>query len=516
MRNRLLWVSLCVLVACGEQGDQYEDSVAATGAPVALGDQLVFVRSQDHSAIYVGPQAFEDGQVERIDLPVGPTAAVPRKGDGEPEALVLCAGRRGDRDHESLPAALAVIDGEGKQRRYPLGNPFQQIHQSDDGRYAMLLKSANSGRLLDNPLEIALVDLDADGASGVNVRTPLSFGDSPKHVYFSPRMRIGEEDRRLAVVFSDSAMTLIDLNHLDRIETVVRLSDPARPAVLPEQVVFDAQNVTLYVRGSASDDVYVFQIEPKVAKKGHNDFQASVNLLPAGQAPRDMALYDLGAGPRLLVVADGSQQAVIVEAGSSRTTPITLDAPADHIVLFEGASPTDSESKRRALLYDEGGTMVMFLDLDDVEERRTRNLEALALSNTISRVIPLLDEGTVMVLHDTAAVSVLDLADRAVTPVSAAQSLSDASFDPERKRLWVAPPNQPWVGYLDLATGQTGELLLDAQVQSFVPMPEAGKFAVVHPSALGAVTVLDAAEPDRDTAQTLSGYLVDGFLEVAR
>jgi hypothetical protein len=157
--------------------------------------------------------------------------------------------------------------------------------------------------------------------------------------------------------------------------------------------------------------------------------------------------------------------------------------------------------------------MLMFLDLEDVEQQRTRNLEALALNHTITRVIPLLDEGTVMVLHDAAAVSLLDLADRAVTPVSAAQSLSDASFDSERKRLWVAPPNQPWVGYLDLATGQTSELLLDAEVEAFVAMPGAGKFAVVHPSALGAVTLFDAAKPDRDTAQTLSGYLVDGFLE---
>jgi hypothetical protein len=514
MRNGLFWMSLCWLVACGDEGNQFRIPTEPTGAPVALGEQLVFVRNQDHSAIYLSPESFEDGQTERIELPVGPLQPVLRKGDGEPEALVLCEGRRGDRDDAAVPAALAVIDAEGKQRRYELGNPFHQVHQSSDGRYAILLKNANSGRLLDNPLEIAIVDLDESGEDAVTLRTPRSFGDAPKQVYFSPRMRIGEEDRRLAVVFSEADVTLIDLDHLDRVETTVPLSGSTNRDILPEQVVFDAERAALYVRGSASDDLYVFQLESQISDEGHNDFKPFVNLLPAGQAPRDMALYDLGDGPRLLVVAETSQQAIVVEAGSSRTTPIALEAPADHVLLFEATSPTDSESSQRALLYDQGGTTLMFLDLEDVEEQRTRNLETLSLNFPISRVIALRDEGKVLVLHDAAAVSLLDLADRTVTPISAAQSLTDASFDPERKRLWVAPPNQPWVGYLDLATGETAELLLDAPVESFVALPDAGKFAVVHPSKLGLVTLFDAAEPERDTALSLRGYLVDGFLEV--
>lgn len=515
MRRAMLWAAVytCGLAACGDEGDRFREPVGSTGTPVALGEQLVFVRQQDHSALYVGPDAFDDGRVERVELPVGPTQPVLRLGDGAPEALVLCAGRRGSREEAPVPATLAVLDAEGNQRRYTLGNPFHDIRQSEDGRFAVLLKSANTGRLLDNPLEIAIVDLDEDGDTGVTLRTPRSFGDAPNQVYFSPLMRIGEEDRRLAVVFSAADVTLIDLNHLDRTETTVPLSGSTGRDIVPQQVVFDTERATLYVRGSASDDLYVFQLEPQVSEEDQNDFKPFVNLLPTGQGPRDMALYDLGEGPRLLVVAEASRQAVIVEAGSSRTTPIPLEASADRVLLFDATSPSDSEVSRRALLYDIGGVTLTFLDLEDAEQQRARNLESLSLNNPVSRVIPLLEEGMVLVLHDGAAVSLLDLADRTVTPISTAQSLSDASFDAARKRLWVAPPRQPWVGYLDLSTGQTGELLLDARVQSFVPMPQADQFAVVHESELGMVTVFDAAEPERDSARTLHGYLIDGLLE---
>jgi hypothetical protein len=91
--------------------------------------------------------------------------------------------------------------------------------------------------------------------------------------------------------------------------------------------------------------------------------------------------------------------------------------------------------------------------------------------------------------------------------------LDDALFDDIGRRFWVGPPNQAWVGLLDLETGTPGEVLLDANIAQLVPLFDAGLMAVIHPSQVGHVTVLDLEAPDRQNARSVRGFVLAAALD---
>ncbi|MGD8861334.1 MAG: hypothetical protein PVI30_15100 [Myxococcales bacterium] len=512
------WLALS-LGACGDRNPRASEHLDLRAVPVALGEGLLFV-DEGHDRGFL-LEADGGARAAEIPLPHDPRNTFQRL--GVDEALALSFGRRATQEEEPEPAALTAVQPDGTTRTYELGNPFDTVRQSPDGRYALLFKSGRTERLLDNPNEIAIVDLEADPEDddAVTLRTLRSFGDSPVNVFFSPPMPIVGEMRRLAVIVSMTNVTLLDLDHLDRRETTVRLSSPGSTPVQPAQVVFSEEEPVLYVRGDRSDDIFVFNLSERVdgvddADEGEdprNDFRPFINQLGVGNGPTDMTIYETDDGPRLLVLAPSSQQVALVEAGTSQVTTIPLGANASRVLLFEGPAPGDDQVRRRALLYHHGNTVVTFLDLEDAEQRGTRNLEELALEQGISALIDMGDENQVLALHGTEGVSLIDLAQRTVSPISANVVLQDAIFDAERGRLWVGPSGQPWVGLLDLDTGKTDEVLLDAPIRHLVPVFAAGRMAAVHDSDIGHVTWLDADDPRRETARAVEGFVLEDLLD---
>ena len=179
----------------------------------------------------------------------------------------------------------------------------------------------------------------------------------------------------------------------------------------------------------------------------------------------------------------------------------------------DAESPSDAEISTRALLYNPGGNRLTFVDLENIEERTTRNVEELSLETGVTKVIPLLDDGRVLFLHDDQFVSMLDLAARTIAPIRGETALSDAVFDQERGRFWVAPGGQDRIAWFELATGDTPEIRLDAPIAQFVPVLAAGKLAAVHYDPLGYVTVLDAEDPKRDDARSIRSFLLADALD---
>jgi hypothetical protein len=517
----ILAIAVIHALGCGGQDEDLRRPIALLDPPLALGDRLLLIDRENPRAFLldVGEQEIAEEPVV-IPLPHDPRFAWKRNGANE--ALVLCKGRRASAEQDAEPAALAVLASDGTLRRYPLGaNPFDSLSQSDDGRFAFLFKHDSAERLLDNPNEVAIVDLELspEAAGAVTLRTLRSFGDSPLAVVFSPPMLIVGEERRLAVVLSETNVTLLDLDHLDRVETTVQLSSPGGGAVAPAQVLFNPDAPEIYVRGAGSDDVFVFNLgerppsdEVDATGEAHNDFRPSIDQLGIGGRPSDMALYPGGDGARLLVLADG-QRAAVVSAATSQVTSVELPQPASRALLFAASSPRDREVAERALLYREGGDAVMFLDLSDLETRGNRNLELLSLGRPIAKLVPMPAQQRVLVLHGDQGVSLLDLEGRTISPITSSSLLTDALFDTERGQLWVAPAGQRFVGLLELSTGDTPEVLLDADVGQLVPMFEAGHVAVLHPSAVGHLTVLDADRPTRESARSLRGFLVADLLD---
>jgi hypothetical protein len=443
--------------------------------------------------------------------------------------LVLCRGASDDPRTEDEAAALVVLDQTGEARRYPLSARFNAMNVSDDGHYAMLFfrDSDSSGSVVFNPNEIAIVDLErptvADDAPEPNPfsRTLRSFGRAPSHILFSPAMTIAGDARHLAVVLFETEVLLFDLDHLDRPEYTVELATGTDRTIDLAQVVFDGDLGRVYLRGNSSSDVYVLTLTATTPTPGHNDFAPSLNQLGIGAVPHDMALYTSDGEPRLLAITAGAQ-AVVVDANTSRTTMIPLPFGATDIQIYTATSPSDPVEEQRAVLYGDGGDSVMFLDLRDVEQRGARNLETLTVGSDYNVTTPL-DSNLVLLTHTGTGLSLLNLSDRTASPIFSSQNLSNAVPDAPAQKLWLAPPGQSRLGFLDLANDfHPGTIDLGVPIVALVQVERDDAqqlpplLGVVHRSSVGHVTVLDRANPsDLSLATATRGFLLQNILDRA-
>lgn len=515
-RARMFAPLLLCLAGCGEDSALLSQPVDPL-PPVSAGRALVFTDRAAHRATLLDTDDL-DAEPARITLPHAPQPLIARPGDSG-ETLVLCRGASDDPRTVEEEAALVVLDQAGIARTYPLNARFNAMTLSDDGQFAMLYFDDNAATdsLIFNPNEIAIVDLTQEPSDdNPRARTLRSFGSAPSHIVFSPQMQIADESRRLAVVLFETVVLLIDLDHLDRSEYTVELATSSDRSIDLAQVVFDTELGRLYLRGNASSDVYVLTLSPSSNVAQENDFVPSLNQLGIGAVPRDMALYTSPDGPRLLAITDAAQ-AVVVDANTSRTTSVTLPTRATGVSIFTAESPFDPTVEQRALLYAHDSNLVMFLDLRDVEERRARNLETLRVESSYRSALDL-DSNLVLLLHATSGVSVLSLAERTASPIRSNQSLSDALADPTAQKLWLAPLGQSKLGFLDLIDFHPGAIDLERTIQGLVRIGGEGvpRLAVIHPSAVGHVTLIDSADPtDLTKASARRGFLLHNVLDHA-
>ncbi len=525
-RLSLFTLIVCGAVACRERDRRIDEPLDVLG-PVSIAGGLMYTERSRSLAFFVD-LSDDRGLVRTAALGHDPVVLAARP--GQPEAVVLSRGERGRtgvRPEAATVTAVPAAPGVAA-RTYTVGSPFNAMALTDDGRFALVYFRPETamGRLLFNPNEIAVVDLQAPAGPGNPVlRTVRSFGGIPNSVVFSPPISIRGERRTIAVVLSDAYVTLIDLNHLDRSEVSVRLTLPEDPrAIGPQQVLFDVDDPTLYIRASASNDVYVVRLNETMPDgPTGNDFRPTINQLGAGREPADMALFGAGAARRLLVVSRASQEVRVVDARSNAIAVVPLDARADRVLMFEGPAPHDTVVARRALLYsaDASASAVTFLDLGDVEQRRGQNVETIQLGRAIRVALPLPDRNAVMFEHvetsSAGRLSLLDLHRRTASPIFAEVSLQGAQFDGDRQLLWVAPQTGTRLGYIDLRSYHPGEVRLDANVSSVVPIVGdpmgRNRVAALHNSAGGHLTVIDGADPLRDTAFALRGFVLTGVLD---
>jgi hypothetical protein len=493
--------------------------------PVALQSQLALVETSNARVFFIDP-AQPEGRARVATVAKAPVLAARR--NGKDELLVLSRGERGEPGVTPEPAALTVLspDPATAPRVMPLGSRFNALDQSDDGRFlvAHFGPQTNTGDALFNPNEIALVDLMA--SNPVVPRTIRSFGSVPAGVAFSPPMNLPDGPRNLAVILSQSFVTLLDLDHPTRSEITVPLTLPDdHRALQPVQVLFEPNDPAIYVRADGANDIYALRLLPVDASErapDGNDFTPALSQLGAGSGPADMALYDSADGPRLLVVSTGSSDAFVIDARTSRSTRIALDEPASRIDLFEGAGPGDPKSRSRALLIGTGlaSRSIGFLDLDELELLGRRNLDSRSMGAPAVDSLFFPGRGLAVVLHraqpGTAGVSVIDLAQRTVAPIFA--EVPPVGLAPSPDKIWVSPGSGDRLGFLDLGTLAPGEVRLDAPITAIIPMAKGAdgksRVVVVHGGdPAGSLTVLDGDRPERATARAMVGFLLQDLLE---
>jgi hypothetical protein len=498
-----LMLSALHVASCGGQDEVPSRSLLS---PIALDRHAVWLDQENDEALALDIGGAAEPVLDAFELPGQPHFALRRHGANE--LLVLLY------DEDEDTGKLAAIGPGGVERVYDLGTQFDTIKQSDDGAHAIVYFSPNGANnrdanLLFNPNEIAIVDLNASGSDAVVQRTLRSLGAAPQRIEFSPTMDIAGEQRRLAVVFFRSEVALIDLNHQDRPEYTIELSRGANLQL--SQIRFSVKDQKIYLLAHGSNDVYVLRLLPAGSNRA-NDFEPSLNQLGTDSSPEDMAIFESDGAGRLLVASSSSAQ--VVDASSSRVTQIPLVNAANRILLFEGSSPFDDAIQWRALLYSVGSGGLTFLDLEEIEERTTRNREELSVSS-VSSLVPL-DDNLVLLNHNGGSLSILDLQQRTAAPIHATLQLADAVPNLEVGRLWVAPPGQSTLGFIDLDNLHPGQVRLDRPISDLLlfGLGKQPRVVVTHPDAGGAVTILSASEPtNAGQAITLEGFFHAGVLD---
>jgi hypothetical protein len=501
-------LSVTLLVSCGGQS-QREPVEIFPGSPRALDEHVLWIDQRNDRALLLDvARTHPRPQVSDYAVPANPVSLTRRNEHNE---LLLLA--RGERSGDGV---LSVLGPSRVEREYPLGSRFDRLIQSEEGRYAFTAFYPGGGAdddqsLLFNPNEVAVVDLDGEGEAAVHVRSLRGLGSAPVHAFFSPIMDLAGEERRVLVVLFDSHVAIMDLNHLDRPEYTVELSGGASVGL--STVRFSAEENKIYLLGARSDDVYVLTLLPAGANRS-NDFEPSLNQLGAGARPTDMVLYQADDDVRLLAVT--GSQALIIEAGSNRVTPIPLGAAASRILLFNGTAPADDVVEQRALLYGPGTPVVTFLDLEQVEERTTRNLEELPISGGVAELTEL-EENLILVTRVDDGLTMIDLEGRAASELSAQVDLSAAIPSLEMKRLWVRPEGTQALAFLDFALGRftPGQVALDEPAQELMLFTNTDhkRVALTHDLPGGGVTILNAEDPGDKDAITLRGFFYTDLLE---
>lgn len=505
VRFSALVCAATLVAACGE--DVERTTVNTFGDAAALDQHVVWLDTTNDEAILLDV-SVKNPVPETTRYPISENPVTLQRRNNHNELLLLARGAG------SGKGSLSVLGPTKVQKTFELGSRFNSLTQSADGRYAFVRFTADNNdedSLLFNPNEVAIIDLDADAKSGVNLRSLRGFGKIPSFAEFSPEMDIAGEKRRLLVVCFESHISLLDLNHLDRPEYTVEFSQDT--SIDLAQVKFSPEEQKIYLTGNNSNDVFVLTLLPSGDNRV-NDFDPSLNQLGAGRQPVDMAIYEQDGVRRLLAVS--TDAALIIESGSNRVTTVQLPIFATRVLLYTGTAPFDDEIEQRALLYSPGISGLMFLDLDQVEERTTRNLEVLPLSGAITGLMPL-ENNMALVLRNN-GLGMLNLDGRFASELSSSASLSQATPTPELNRLWVRPEGHSVLAYLDYSSDQStpGQVSLDEPIDQMLLFTDmrTPRVVLTHASDSGQVTILDAIDPaDTSKAVSLNGVFYSHVFE---
>ncbi len=514
--------------SCGERGDLYETKLQVS-APIVVGHHLAFLDKTRERVTLVRPFTRE---VTHVDVGRQPSFMLPTP-DGS-RLIVICKGWvAAERDEEDELPSMVLIDptAPADAVSYDLGSPFDEVAVSPDSQYAVAFFSSTStpgaNEVFRNPNAVAMLDLEDPGATPVE-KTVRSFGDVPLGVLFSPPdMAPIEPDgslgaaRTLAVVFADGYVTFLDMAHPERNEVTVHLTLPEHPqTVIPQEIVFAPEAGTVFLRCVGANDIYAFTLTGRTPdSQTENDFVISINTLAAGSVPADVGMFTDAGERKILVANQGSEDLTIIDALTSEFENIFIGDPVDRVLLYPPESPT------MAVIFSQGAarTRIHFLDLEDVENLGGQNHDVLEINDPVMNIELIPGRDQALVLHDDnhSVMSVLDLTERTLSPITAQGQLGGYVFTADGAHLAGFTYVNTQVGLIDLSNLAVRTLQLTHQpshiyaLQAFDSAAEAESRAVIvdHGDPAGRLTVIpNPSDPSRTSTYVLSGFLYDGLL----
>ena len=518
-------VATLAAAGCDKGRENIFDRTPATLEPVALNDALAIVSSTFERVYLVSYDAADRSPVvDSVRVGRDPREAQ-ASADGT-RLFVLCRGAvEGEVSrHDARPPSLQVIDAETLAvSSYTLSAPFTGMAESPGGRWLVAYFSAPVAGA--NPNLLAIVDLEGGDPVVLAIR---SLGSSPLAITFLEGIDVAVPDagvvkKNLALVLSESYVTLVDLDQPARTEISVRLAVPGLDqSVIPSAedvlVIDDPEGLSsrVLLRSDNASDIFSMTfigIAPE-APDG-NDYSISLNQLSVdinpSAAPADMVLFEEEGKTLVLATTRISGSVAVLDPETTMVTKILTDFPTDRIhVLEEG---------RSALLYARGEEMAYFAAFEGIREMKEMNLEEFSFGGLLGTLIPVpgRDFAAFTLSGQSQNLFFLDLRTREMHQVFLSGSADSAQFlvVPDGSAMVINPRNLREVWFIDDLTAYTvTRVIVDETVDSMALLEASGTIVLDHGYPEGYLTFLDADDPGRSGAVSLWGFIFDGVLSI--
>lgn len=483
--------------------------------PLTTADALVWIDRARDEVLFVLPTAT-DLQVRRTTVGDEQTqvlwGAVTRD-RASVLALTVPASPKEEDVDEQLHRLAA--DGKGEPVVYDVHAPFTAAALSPDLRRAVLFFGSDSGaEPLHNANQIAIVDLDGEGARNVTLN---GFGGALRSVEFPGQQVAGEPapividgaPHDIVAFLAASEVVLMDMDDpaLDQVAIPLGADigfEPTRTLLRPGNPLFT--DPVLFVLSAQGPEVGMLTLQGEADGSG---FTAQISLLPVGESSGDLVYYDGASVPYLITVGTASGSLVFTDIRTQGGFRVELGAPARQVLLRDAVR--DGATIRQAVAWAQGGTMLSTLDLDGIADSLGRKPRHLKIETGIDALVQL-DNDRVLIGSGT-RLYVVDFPSEQVTPLS-----SQSPYDPRGSalvgdRLLLGTAGQQYVSTVDLATLNPESMLLDATISGFHYLAGPKQIVVTHDDPAGHLTVVDPAAPSRATSHVHWGFLLQGVLD---
>lgn len=472
-----------------------EDETDRLALPPAATDVYVFVANPDRDTVT---------RVNVLTLEVR-TAEV---GDHPTKVLTSADYRTAvafNRDEDSV----TILDtGTLVGTTVSVRDDLNDMVMSPDGRWVAIWHNRSAERPDDPPAsgvqsfnEVSFVDL-ATGA-----HHPMAVDYNPRTIEFTP-------DGTLAVVVTNTSLGVVDLTAADILPRIVPVTDDLIDPPEAQEVVLSRDGTWAFVRQFGTSEIVVVDLDSE-ARQG----------VPVGENPTDLDLSP--DGTHAVVVSRGSQQVFELDVANPLAIPRSFDIPegaASGAVLFD---PTG----RKAILYTTATATDRFVSWDlDTDVMTLRSLVKPVASMAITP-----NGETLLVFHTKGDAPGADSSSPfygkwAITPIA----LSDFRRNP------LALPAEP-IGYAHARSGDHGYFVMNGKAQfveldyrTLLPDEIALKSVPVYIGVLPDLDPEDSDEPpawisqqhdlgrisfwepDNGTLRTITGFELNGDIEVER
>lgn len=515
MKMNQKWMIVAVLMGalgCGEKASTKWDEPLSLVGPLDTSSGLVYIERSTARVFTLDVNRDRERAV--LDINSGQLGQDPGvsavSADGETLFVV-------DTDREVLQ--FVDLADVSKIEEVELSGDFDRITVDPYGEYVIL---SFTGAADDNVVARNLNEIGVIKLSGERTAEFTTLATRANSFSFAKPFTLSGQDQRIMAVLADNEVTVFDLladNDEDRLREVPLTVTQADRVRVPQQVIFDTSSddkLDLYLR---TQDADISRVTVRLAPEGASrKLQLSTDKLTVSQ-PADMEILTLSNGStRLLTISSTAPQFTLVDTVSdvSVTLALPMTYAASQLLPFVTTVEEDGTPREevRVIAYSPNSQLIAvirpeLIPIEGDEPTVGRSVDAIRLEDLPERIeISTSANDQAIVFHRSSGFSLLNLEKNNDVPIQGG-ALRDVLFDGTFAYVvYRTLPNLTIFG----RDGHPTNFELPTYGTSVHFNVENEVLIVPHDSPFGEFTVLDANDPQPQTATVYENVFVENFL----